>query len=292
MNSLPKLLKHCDVNANRLVQRYIERPLMMFGGRKFDIRQWVLVRSISPLRIFLFSECYLRLCSDAYDLDDLSSRERHISNWQVNRYSRTLPVGGCVASLDDFKVELKRVTGSESFWQEKLWPQVCSIVIKTLKAVQHTLVPRKDSFELYGFDLMVDELMNVWLLEVNLSPGCEGRAPFLDSMMSRMAKRLIDLVVFGEENPDGVHPDWINICNDEAEAGAIRSKDILFRAPRDLDLTLTGQALQAPKKHRCPTSRRTPPKRPTTPRKHEGEDEEVRDIAPEPEAFRIDKQLS
>jgi len=30
--------------------------------KKFDIRLWVLVTSFSPLKAFLFSKCYLRLC--------------------------------------------------------------------------------------------------------------------------------------------------------------------------------------------------------------------------------------
>ena len=84
MNTLPEILHHCERMPNRLVQKYIERPLLLFSGRKFDIRQWVLVKSVAPLRVFLFSECYLRLCNSMYDLGDLKDRERHVSNWQVN----------------------------------------------------------------------------------------------------------------------------------------------------------------------------------------------------------------
>ena len=51
------------------MQKYIERPLL-FRERKFDIRQWVLVRSFQPLEVHVFSSCYLRLCNDAFDLTD------------------------------------------------------------------------------------------------------------------------------------------------------------------------------------------------------------------------------
>merc|ERR1712070_157580 len=250
MSTLPELLRHCDMNANRIIQRYIERPLL-FKGRKFDIRQWVLVRSVAPLRVFLFSECYLRLCNELYDLSDLHNRERHISNWQVNRHGKN-NINGAVASLTEFKEELFQVAGSETIWEDKLWPQLCNVVVETLRAAEEKLVPRPENFELYGFDLMVDESMNLWLLEVNLSPGCEGRVPFLDGMLSRMAKRLIDVVVFQQEAPDGQLPDWVKICDDvaNAPAGAARSADSMRRMPRDIDLTVSGHAVQVPRRSR------------------------------------------
>ena len=33
---------------------------------------------------------------------------------------------------------------------------------------------KKNAFELFGYDLMVDNEFNVWLIEVNSSPGLKG----------------------------------------------------------------------------------------------------------------------
>mmetsp|Transcript_53433 Transcript_53433/g.97727 ORF Transcript_53433/g.97727 Transcript_53433/m.97727 type:complete len:918 (-) Transcript_53433:38-2791(-) len=259
MNTLPELLHHCDTMPNRVIQKYIERPLLLFSGRKFDIRQWVLVRSTSPLRVFLFSECYLRLCNEMYDLGDLKTRERHISNWQVNKHGKNVIEGACV-SLPDFKSELLEITGSETFWEDRLLPQLQEVVIETLRAAEPKLTPRQESFELYGFDLMVDEAMQLWLLEVNLSPGCEGRTPFLDRMLTRMAKRLVEVAVLGKEEPDGEHPDWLKIADDAATdrmhqsagaAGRPGNRDL----PCTLDLTLHGQSLRLPRRRRPASGR-------------------------------------
>jgi len=253
MSTLPELLHHCGTMPNRIVQKYIERPLLLFSGRKFDIRQWVLVRSVSPLRIFLFSECYLRLCNDMYDLGDLRNRERHISNWQVNKNGKNV-VDGAVASLAEFKDELNEITGSGSFWEDMLLPQLREIVLQTLRAVETKLVPRKDSFELYGFDVMIDEHMKMWLLEVNLSPGCDARTPFLDRLLSRMSKRLIEVAVLGQESPDGEHPDWVNICDDASERGLANIVETSQRLPCTADLTVHGQQMRIPKRSRPPAS--------------------------------------
>lgn len=43
-----------------VIQKYMEKPLL-FSGRKFDIRMWVLVTH--ELKIYLFKEGYLRTSS-------------------------------------------------------------------------------------------------------------------------------------------------------------------------------------------------------------------------------------
>lgn len=70
------------------MQKYIERPLLIGGelsGRKFDLRQWVLVKSIDPLEVYMFSECYLRVCYDPYDLSNINNLSSHLTNYSLNK---------------------------------------------------------------------------------------------------------------------------------------------------------------------------------------------------------------
>jgi tubulin monoglycylase TTLL3/8 len=46
-------------------------------------------------------------------------------------------------------------------------------VLCSLQAVQDTVEGRKNSFEIFGYDFMVDTNYNVWLIEVNSSPSME-----------------------------------------------------------------------------------------------------------------------
>ena len=55
--------------------------------RKFDIRQWVLVTSFDPLKIYMFSEFYLRICGSKYDLGDISDAYKHLTNFSIQKHN-------------------------------------------------------------------------------------------------------------------------------------------------------------------------------------------------------------
>ena len=59
-----------------VVQKYIERPLL-FKGRKFDIRVWVLMNQRQD--IYMYREGYLRTSSDDYQLNN-GNNYVHLTN--------------------------------------------------------------------------------------------------------------------------------------------------------------------------------------------------------------------
>lgn len=83
---------HAPVHS-KIVQKYIERPLLIkHGGKdiKFDLRQWVLVTSFEPLKIYMFDEFYARLCSKSYNVSDETKWRdsyRHLTNYSIQRKS-------------------------------------------------------------------------------------------------------------------------------------------------------------------------------------------------------------
>ena len=83
---LHKFLFHRPKTDTGIVQRYVERPLLLHK-RKFDIRQWVLVTSINPLVIWMYSNYYLRFSSREYSNDNWADAEVHLTNQSVQKHS-------------------------------------------------------------------------------------------------------------------------------------------------------------------------------------------------------------
>ena len=56
-----------------IVQRYIDSPLLL-GGKKFDLRIYVLVTNYNPLTIYLYREGFARFTCNRYTVEDLENQ--------------------------------------------------------------------------------------------------------------------------------------------------------------------------------------------------------------------------
>lgn len=68
-----------------------------------------------------------------------------------------------------------------------------SLAADTIKAVSRKIDPQRRhcSFEIFGYDFMIDESMKVWLIEVNTNPCLELSSPLLARLIPSMLENAI-----------------------------------------------------------------------------------------------------
>lgn len=72
-----------------VVSRYIDNPLLI-GGKKFDLRLYVLVLSYKPLKVYVSDLGFARFCNVKYDFvdDDLDNKYMHLTNVAVQKHGQ------------------------------------------------------------------------------------------------------------------------------------------------------------------------------------------------------------
>eukprot|EP00405_Crypthecodinium_cohnii_P008126 CAMPEP_0206423768 /NCGR_PEP_ID=MMETSP0324_2-20121206/2853_1 /ASSEMBLY_ACC=CAM_ASM_000836 /TAXON_ID=2866 /ORGANISM="Crypthecodinium cohnii, Strain Seligo" /LENGTH=510 /DNA_ID=CAMNT_0053888343 /DNA_START=230 /DNA_END=1758 /DNA_ORIENTATION=- len=155
-----------------VVQKYLDDPLLV-GGKKFDIRLYVLVTSYQPLTVYMHRAGFCRFSMSRYsnDMSDMKNLGQHLTNVAVQKhsgkaaYKRT----GAKWEMHRFKSYVVNVAGLDT--ANRMLSDIESIIIHSLLSVQKVMINDKHCFELYGYDILIDAKFRPWLLEVNASPS-------------------------------------------------------------------------------------------------------------------------
>lgn len=89
--------EHC------VAQKYITNPFLM-DDLKFDLRLYVLVYGVNPLRIFLFKDGLVRLATEAYVKptdENIDNLFMHLTNYAINKNNDNFVQNSADDSDDD-----------------------------------------------------------------------------------------------------------------------------------------------------------------------------------------------
>jgi len=175
-----------------IVQRYVENPYLI-GGRKFDLRVYVLVTSYAPLCAWLYREGFARFSNTRFSLDSIDDTYIHLTNVAIQKTAPDYDAEkGCKWSLQQLRRYLVAKHGIEKV--ETLVRDMDNIYIKSIQAVQKVMINDKHCFELYGYDILIDSKLKPWLIEVNASPSLTASSQSDYELKCRLLEDMLHIV--------------------------------------------------------------------------------------------------
>uniref|UniRef100_A0A7E4VS38 Tubulin--tyrosine ligase-like protein 9 n=1 Tax=Panagrellus redivivus TaxID=6233 RepID=A0A7E4VS38_PANRE len=153
-----------SVTQPYVVQTYVCNPYLI-GGKKFDMRLYVLVTSFRPLNAWIHREGFARFSHSRYSMDSCEDAFVHLTNVAIAKAATDYdPERGLKWSLDRLTRYIAARHGHATV--RRMLDNIANIIIQSLRSVQNQIMQDNHCFELYGYDIMLDEHLKPWLLEV------------------------------------------------------------------------------------------------------------------------------
>lgn len=183
-----------------LVQEYMSNPYLV-DGKKFDIGIYAVMTSVEPLRVYIYeAESLLRFCAHPYldkgtskfnssDLDSYVVGDDYTPIWLMPSLLRYY-IGANLSMKQTLNTYLRRLNQDGNV----IWSQI-EETIKHVYKMKENHIARMSRmyqeannyndtsvegslnqfFEMVRFDFIVDDKLNVYLMEANMSPNLSSR---------------------------------------------------------------------------------------------------------------------
>eukprot|EP00927_Polykrikos_kofoidii_P054140 TRINITY_DN48615_c0_g1_i1.p1 TRINITY_DN48615_c0_g1~~TRINITY_DN48615_c0_g1_i1.p1 ORF type:complete len:1481 (-),score=248.89 TRINITY_DN48615_c0_g1_i1:227-4669(-) len=194
-----------------VIQQYVSDPYLI-DGYKWDMRTYVTVTSFNPLEAFIYKEGFARFTTVPFTTDPnlLDNQFVHLTNSSIQRHNEDSMMQGSSDRYDPkgkerhqdailggtkiaFKTLAERLKERGISW-ELVWSRMIEVILKSLLMAEDQIPNQVNSFELFGYDLLLDTKLRIWLIEVNASPSM-GQEHLLDEQVKQpLISDTIDLV--------------------------------------------------------------------------------------------------
>lgn len=133
-----------------MAQRYLHKPYLI-DGLKFDLRIYVLVTGIQPLRCFIYKEGLARFATEEYKSpmgSNLNNLCMHLTNYAINKESDAF-----IQNEDENRADIGHKRSLSAIFEhidksrkketdrtsEQVWEDIKQICVKTLMAGIHPI---------------------------------------------------------------------------------------------------------------------------------------------------------
>ena len=180
-----------------MIQKYLEKPLL-YQGRKFDIRMWIMFMTNRENDVYIFKEGHLKATSLKYNPDS-NDLFVHLTNYSVQKHNihfSKIEIGNEIPFYE-FQRELDRKKTGINFIKD-IYPKIVRIVRLTGGAAiqgKMNFMNIKNCFEIFGYDFILDENYKPYLLEINTNPGLEISSPLINQLLPRMIDDAFKLTI-------------------------------------------------------------------------------------------------
>ncbi|XP_012255220.2 probable tubulin polyglutamylase ttll-15 [Athalia rosae] len=161
------------------VQEFIERPFLV-DGYKFDVGVYTVITSVDPTRVYVYKgDILFRFCPVKYypfdpeNIDKYVVGDDYLPIWEVPSLTNYYVNLGF--SMKDSFDSYVRSQGKDP---QKVWDNVNEAIREItlnkeslIKDVLKRFKNRQNFFEMVRFDFALDEDLNVFVMEANMSPN-------------------------------------------------------------------------------------------------------------------------
>ncbi len=200
---LPNWKAEFPDNDEVIVQTYLDNPFLI-NGRKWDMRTYVLVTSIHPLRVYMYRNGLVRFASSRYDADakDGGKKTAYLTNTSINKKT-----GAAVDDLTWPYYQVWAYLKQIGIDPAVLWERIENAVVRVLLASEPAFLRRfkalrndfmcSNCYQLLGVDVIVDGDLSPRIIEVNGEPSMElsgEKGSHYDHTKKSMTHDLVQLI--------------------------------------------------------------------------------------------------
>ncbi|KAK6989903.1 tubulin polyglutamylase TTLL4 [Biomphalaria glabrata] len=175
-----KKYEDIDLNTNgTFVQEYVSNPFLV-DGRKFDIGIYTVITAIDPLRVYCIDgEALFRFCPQEYYpfnasiLDKYVVADEYLPLWKIPSLKKFYSNQGLTFKNAFNSYLLQHGENPEIVWN-KMYNAIQKVILMKeqdiIQLVKH-YPSKRNFFEMMRFDFVLDENLNIYLMEANMSPN-------------------------------------------------------------------------------------------------------------------------